>query len=187
METTELRKFEIDIYDPLGEFLKGDSGEFRFKLSLLDVARFSGHCCVAVTGAFFVAKAAISELFPDGICIRGDLEIDIPERTIPAAAGPVANVFSFITGAWGESGFRGLNGKFCRQGLLRANSPRAESNSFMFTRKSTGKSVVVYFHPERIQAEIDPSWDFSNQIRAKVMAMLTNPSELVSIKRADAL
>lgn len=183
VKASELERFSIEIYDPLGEFLKGKKEEFRFALSLLDVARFSGHCCVAVTGAFFVAKSAIEELFPDGICIRGDLEIDIPEKTVPGATGPVANVFSFITGSWGDSGFQGLNGNFRRQGLLRMKSDKVANDSFLFTRLSTGKSVTCRFHPEKIIADINPESDFPTQLRAKVTAILANPNELVTIEK----
>lgn len=181
VKASELARFGIEVYDPLGEFLRGEREEFRFTVSLLDVARFSGHCCVAVAGAFFVAKAAVQELFPDGVCVRGELEIDIPEKTVPGASGPVANVFSYITGSWGDSGFLGLNGRFRRQGLLRMNSPQVENNSFLFTRKSSGQSIVVRFHPEKIIAEINPEWDFSTQLRAKVNAILANPKTLVTI------
>lgn len=181
MRNVTLSDFNIRIHEPLAETLNGSPGEIDFELSLLDVARFSGHCCVAVTGAFLVTKAAIEKLFPDGVCVRGDVQVDLPSETTPAAKGPVANVISYITGAWGDNGFKGLSGKHVRKDLLRLNSSQVSPHSFLFKRISTGATTIVRFSPQNAAANIPPESPFAERIKMMVHNLLSNPKEFVEV------
>src|SRR5688500_4321388 len=96
----------IEVHVPFSEFLWGSEKERQFSISLLDVVRFSGHACFAVTGAFLTAQAATRALFPEThVCERGRLRVDIRGLPNEGANGPIANVQSYITGAWAETGF----------------------------------------------------------------------------------
>ena len=170
-----LNSFSIQIFEPFSDFLQGSEAEKNFSISLLDVVRFSGHACLAVTGAFLVARAAIKSLFPEtGICIRGNVQIDLAGLATSGATGPVANVFGFITGAWAQSGFGGLQGRFARRDLLRFGSANAPTRGYRFTRLDTGQSIVVSYHPDRINMEVDPTWDFQTKWRHNVRSILEN-------------
>jgi len=178
---TDLAEIKIRIHEPLAEALVGSPGEVDFELSLLDVARMSGHCCVAVTGAFLVTQAAINKLFPGGVCVRGDLQVDLPSVTTPAATGPIANVIAYVTGSWAETGFQGLSGKHVRKNLLRLNSPLAEPNTFLFRRLSTGTAAVVRFLPQGAALNTDPEAPFAERIKVMVRNLLANPAAFIEV------
>src|SRR5690606_29979984 len=109
----------IQIHEPFAEFLKAQPSLHSFKISLLDCYRMAGHACHAITGAFLVCEAAIENLFSETkICERGDLVVEFGSNLHERATGPRSNVISFLTGAWGESGFPGLKGNFKRKDLV---------------------------------------------------------------------
>lgn len=117
--SNDFKTFKIAVFEPFANFLQGEPEESRFEISLLDVVHFAGHACPAMVGAFLMAQRAIQELYPkSGLCIRGEIAIDIPASPTHVATGPIANVLSYITGAWSDTGFGGLNGKVRR--LLRS-------------------------------------------------------------------
>jgi hypothetical protein len=178
----ELNRYKINIEEPLARALKGSEDEIHFSLSLLDVARMSGHCCMAVAGAFFMTKAAIEGLFANDVCIRGDVLVELPTVTTPSATGPVANVISYITGAWGPTGFGGLSGKHVRKDLLKLDSAAVPPHTVRFTRISTGKSVLVKFQPEAAAAGIDPAADFPDRIKAMVRYLLDHSDQMVKVQ-----
>lgn len=64
----------------------------------------------------------------------------------------MAQVFGFLTGAVGETGFKGLGHLFKRKDLLRFHPEKIdpEAMSFEFTRLDNGKKVLVRFYPQRI-------------------------------------
>lgn len=178
---TSLADFKIRVHEPLAEALAGSPDEIDFELSLLDVARMSGHCCVAVTGAFLVTQAAINKLFPDGICIRGDLQVDLPSATTPAATGPVANVIAYLTGAWADTGFQGLSGKHIRKNLLRLNSPEIEPHTFLFKRISTGAVASVRFLPQKATANAIPEPPFAERTKIMVRNILADTAAFIEV------
>src|SRR5690606_13421646 len=101
LSSQELKQHKIKIHEPFSEFLQGTEEESHFEISLLDLVRFAGHACPSMIGAFLMAKQAIEQLYPDTLtCIRGDLRVDLPTASTYGATGPIANAFSFITGAW---------------------------------------------------------------------------------------
>jgi len=142
-----MRTFEIKVYEPFAEYLGGNEAESRFSISLLDAYHLAGHSCPSMTGAFLMTAAAAKSLFSDGILVRGMVEVDIASDPGSGATGPMANVIAYITGAWGDSGFGGLGGKFRRRDLLRFNSENAPDGGFRFTRSDTGKVIDVFFSP----------------------------------------
>jgi len=66
--------------------------------------------------------------------------------------GVIGQVFTLLTGAAPESGFRGLGHKFKRKDLLVFNPQKIDPQAlcFEFTRMDTGQTVLVKFYPHRI-------------------------------------
>lgn len=177
----EMRSLAVKIHEPFAEFLAASPDEVAFELSLLDVVRFAGHACPAMVGAFLISRCAIENLFPDtGVCERGDVLIEVRRGPDEGATGPIANVFSYIFGAWEQTGFRGLGGeKFVRRNLLKFNSDRVPEGAYRFHRVSTGKTVDVYFDPSGAKVRMDSSLPFQVQWRTKITHMTRNPQEVL--------
>ncbi len=64
----------------------------------------------------------------------------------------ISQVFSFLTGAAPESGFRGLGHKFRRKDLLRFSLEKIDSNAlcFEFRRLDNNSDVLVKFFPNNV-------------------------------------
>lgn len=183
----DLKKISISVYDSFSDFLMGSDEEKKFSISLLDVVRFAGHACPSMVGAFFIVKTAVEILYPENkICLRGDIRIDIPKKSTDGATGPIANVFGFITGAWSETGFGGLGGKFVRRNLIQFNSDSALPNSYRFTSLSNNKSVDIFFDPSRLALNLDPDEPFQQQWRRKIEAIMNNPQSVIRTSRPEA-
>lgn len=147
----------VRIHEPLSKHLGGPPETIDFELSLLDCAKLAGHLCPTVTGAFLMAKAAVEALFPETkTCVRGLLEVELAARADEGVTGPISHVLSYLTGAWDQSGFKGLQGgAHSRKNLMRFGSSRCAAGQVRFTRVDTGASVVVSYHPERALLEND--------------------------------
>jgi hypothetical protein len=140
----------IKVHEPLAEYLGNPADIIDFEISLLDVAKLSGHLCPSVTKAFHLTKKAIELLYPEtNICIRGQMEVHLPGPPGEGALGPVANVISNITGAWSETGFGGLRGaQYTRKNLLHFASPLCQSQEFIFIRRDNQNTASLFFKPK---------------------------------------
>lgn len=176
-----MKNTTVKIHEPFAEFLMASPPEFQFELSLLDAVRFAGHACPAMVGAFMMSKHAVEKLFPDtNVCERGDVAIELGAGPTDGATGPISNVFSFVFGAFEQSGFGGLGGeKFVRRNLLKYNSSNVPSGAFRFRRISTNQAIDVYYSPGNAQVAIDPSWPFQQQWRARIERIYKNPNEVI--------
>lgn len=173
-------KMKIRIYDPLAEYLGGPAETVRFSLSVLDAARLSGHLCPSVAGAFLVTKAAVEALYPDTeTCVRGEIEVDLPGIANEGATGPISNVIGYLTGAWSENGFGGINGRYSRRDLLHFHSPRCAQGAYRFERTDTGAHVQVRYNPGAARGLHDTAArngdSFGEAWQARVRAILTSP------------
>lgn len=178
-----LETFNVSLFEPFSDFLMGAEREKNFKISLLDVVRFAGHACPSMVGAFLLSRAAIENLYPEtNVGIRGQIEIDLPASPTDGATGPMANVFGYITGAWGESGFGGFQGgAYTRRNLLRFNSPYVQKGTFRFTRRDTGAMVDIVYNPSMVRIDVDPEMPFQLQWRYKIKAILENPTQAIEV------
>jgi hypothetical protein len=139
---------QVQVYDPLAEYLGGPAEAVRFSISILDAARLSGHLCPSVAGAFLATQAAIKALYPETeTCVRGQIEVDLPGMPNEGAMGPISHVISYITGAWSGSGFAGINGQYSRRDLMHFHSPRCIHGGYRFERTDTGQVVHVHYNP----------------------------------------
>lgn len=175
----------IGVVEPFAKFLGGSEPEWKFEISLLDVVRFAGHACPSMVGAFFIAKRAVEELYPESqVCVRGDLEVVMPGGPGEGAIGPIANVFGFITGAWGETGFGGMKGEFARRNLLRFDS-NAKDRAYKFTRRSTDESVSIFYEPSKIPLASIDGESFQSIWRRRISDVMQNPAAYLTVVRAD--
>ncbi|MBI5870506.1 MAG: hypothetical protein HZB44_06035 [Actinobacteria bacterium] len=191
----------IRMREPLAALLgafQGDSDTLSFNFS--DVVKSAGHACPTVSGAYLGCQLALESLFPDETPVRGGLSITVFGETDEGGLGVMAQVFSYITGAAPETGFKGLGGRFARKGLLRFEKEETgcEEPCFRFERIDTGAAVTVRFYPWLIpfpeesgkrlaalmgpviagEAGDDDRDEFMNLWREKIRSMVVDRKEI---------
>lgn len=137
----------IVVVDPLAESLGAAEGgvvEYRYR----DAVKLAGHSCPTVAGAWLMTRTALAHLYPDGAPQRGGMRVELQQTVDEGVAGVIASVAGLITGAANEGGFKGLAGRFGRQGLLRFGVPM--TGEIRFTRLDTGRSVEVAHRPQAV-------------------------------------
>jgi formylmethanofuran dehydrogenase subunit E len=137
----------ITLVDKLAKFL-GTFEDGLIEVRYVDVVKFAGHSCPTVAGAYLMSKEALKALYGDSLPTRGEIEVEFKESIEDGVAGVIANVISNITGATDKSGFKGLNGKFSRVGLMKFHS-QIDSNA-KFTRVDNNQSVEVFYNPQAV-------------------------------------
>jgi hypothetical protein len=94
---------------------------------------------------------ALKALYGDERAVRGQIRVEFSQAVDEGTTGVIANVISYITGATEISGFKGLAGKFSRQGLMAFEQAVP---SVRFTRieadQTVGKSVDLFYDPSSI-------------------------------------
>lgn len=176
------KDLKIDVYEPFSEFLQGSPEETHFSLSLLDCYRAAGHACHAMTGAFLATAEAVKRLYPDtNRCIRGDLQVDFGTSVDERASGPRANLIGFVTGAYGETGFPGLQGRFTRKNLLRFKQSQVPQNAVRFTSLKSGRSVDVVYDSSAVLEELQCNLAFPENWRVEVAHVLKNRNRVISV------
>lgn len=136
----------IALTDPLSDIL-GTFEDGAIVFSYLDVVKGSGHSCPTVAGAYLISYHAIKSLYPQGLGVRGDISVQFAQDLEEGTTGVVSNVIAYITGATDKSGFKGLNGKFARHGLIHF---KQDVPSIRFSRTDTNKSVDIFYDPSSI-------------------------------------
>jgi len=137
----------IVVVDPLAETLGAAEGgviEYHYR----DAVKLAGHSCPTVAGAWLMTRAALARLYPNGAPQRGGMRVEMRQTVDEGVAGVIAGVVGLITGAANEGGFKGLAGRFGRQGLLRFGVPMA--GEIRFTRLDNGRSVEVAHRPQAV-------------------------------------
>lgn len=96
-----------------------------------------------------MTQLALKALYGDKMPIRGNIKVTMRGAPDDKVNGPIAQVISFITGAAGNTGFKGLKGKFSRYNLLSfdTDNPSAEGiwAEAIFERADTGEKVNVAY------------------------------------------
>ena len=137
----------IAVADPLAEILGAAEGgviEYHYR----DAVKLAGHSCPTVAGAWLMTRTALARLYPDGAPQRGGMRVELRQAVDEGVAGVIASVVGLITGAASDGGFKGLAGRFGRQGLLRFGVPMV--GDIRFTRLDTGGSVEVAHRPQAV-------------------------------------
>lgn len=137
----------IEVTDPLAALLGAAEGghiEYRY----LDAVKLAGHSCPTVAGAWLMTRTALAHLYPDGSPQRGGLRVELRQAVDEGVTGVIASVASLITGAATDGGFKGLAGRYGRQGLLRFGV--AMAGEIRFTRLDNGASVELAHFPQSV-------------------------------------
>ncbi len=125
----------------LGAF-DGDSAVIEY--SYVDVVKMAGHACPTTAMAYECCRHALGRLYPGGIPVRGEITVTIHGEPDDGVYGVIGQVFSLITGAAAETGFKGLATFFKRKDLL-TYDPSADDGSgnmtCRFARMDNGTAV----------------------------------------------
>ena len=140
----------IAVRDPLADFLgaaRGGSIEYRYA----DAVRLAGHSCPTVASAYLMARAALRRLYGESLPCRGEIAVACRGNRDEGVTGVMAAVFTLLTGAGDEGGFRGLAGRYSRRQLLSFGA--GIGGEFRLTRTDTQAAVEVAAHPERVPGD----------------------------------
>lgn len=143
----------IRLSDPLAYILGAQEDGEPFVFHYTDAVMLAGHSCPAVSGAYRVTARALKALYGDEIPERGSIKVLIKGGPADLAYGPQAQVISFITGASGATGFKGLGGRWSRNNKLFFDTSDPQFNTFIFQREDTGKAVKVTYNPQAISGD----------------------------------
>ncbi len=165
----------IKLYDPLSEFLgAAESGEIE--INYLDCVKLSGHSCPTVAGAYLMALKGLESLYANEIPQRGNIKVSMSNSEENGVTGVICNVISFIVGAGGIGGFKGLNGKMSRNNLISYNIPM--DGEVKLSRIDTEDSITLSYNPSMIGA--DP---MMQPLMGKAMQGLANKAEKIEFGR----
>jgi hypothetical protein len=140
----------IKLYDPLSDFL-GAFQEGELEISYLDCVKLAGHSCPTVAGAYLIAARGVAALYGDILPQRGSVKVEMRDNESDGVTGVTANILSFILGAGGVGGFKGMQGKFSRDNLLFYGAPiHAEVK---LTRLDTMQSVNLSYDPSLVKTD----------------------------------
>jgi hypothetical protein len=177
-----MHQMKIKVHEPFAEFLGATPEEVDFEISLLECYRLSGHACHAITGIFLLTKEAVRLLYPEtNTCMRGDLKVQFGAALGEMAAGPKSNVIGFVTGAWGDTGFPGLKGRFARNHLVSFGPNDLAKNAVRFERISTGKSVTLVYDPSAVTSALSHGAEFPQSWRVEIQAILGESEKALSL------
>lgn len=140
----------ITLHDPLAELL-GASTDGLLEYGYLDAVKLAGHSCPTVAGAYLMTLKALALLYGEDIPTRGNIRVAFRDDQGSGVTGVIANVVSQITGAAGDGGFKGLAGKFKRNGLLSFNA--GIEGTIRFERIDQARAVEAGYHPEQVPLE----------------------------------
>lgn len=137
----------ITLHDPLAELL-GASTDGVLEYGYLDAVKLAGHSCPTVAGAYLMTFKALAFLYGEDTPTRGNIRVAFRDDQVSGVTGVIANVVSQITGAAGDGGFKGLAGKFKRNGLLSFNA--GIEGMIRFERVDRTAAVEADYHPEHV-------------------------------------
>ena len=137
----------VKLYDPLSDFL-GAFEKGEMEISYLDCVKLAGHSCPTVAGAYLMARKGLEKLYPDTLPHRGMVRVAMRDGEADGVTGVVCNVVSFIVGASGIGGFKGIQGNFSRDNLITYNTPM--EGEVTLTRLDTDESVTLSYNPSMV-------------------------------------
>ncbi len=160
----------------LGVFKKADD---VMEYSFLDVVKMAGHACPTTAGAYLCCRQALKSLYGNETPIRGDIAITVYGHPSEGVYGVIGQVFSLLTGAAPESGFKGLGHKFKRKDLLIFDPQKIDSQAlcFEFSRLDARQSVMVKYYPHRIPFPTEKNKRMG-ELMPKVLLKAANQDEI---------
>jgi len=140
--------------DPLAQFLgAADDGVIEYGYG--DAVRLAGHSCPTVAGAYGLTRHALRALYGADLPQRGAIRVEFREDRTAGVTGVIANVVSLLTGAAGDTGFKGLGGRFDRRNLLVFNAD--VPLEIRFTRTDTGARFDAAAHVRLVPGDPEMS------------------------------
>ena len=140
----------IQLQDPLSDFL-GAFEEGKLEIRYLDCVKLAGHSCPTVAGAYLMALKGLKALYGDQLPQRGNIHVSMQAGEEEGVTGVICNVISFIAGAGGKGGFKGLNGNMARNNLVSYNV--AMEGEVTLRRTDTNESVTLSYNPSMIAGD----------------------------------
>lgn len=140
----------IRLYDSLSDFL-GAAEDGEVEITYLDCVKLAGHSCPTVAGAYLMALKGLAVLYPQGLPERGNIHVAMKEDEKEGVTGVIANVISFIVGASGVGGFKGIQGNYSRNNLVAFNKPM--QGEVTLTRLDTNQSVSLSYNPSMVPGD----------------------------------
>ena len=141
---------EVDsilLYDPLSNFL-GAFEEGKIEISYLDCVKQAGHSCPTVAGAYLMTMIGLKMLYGAELPQRGNIYVSIKGKKSEGTIGVIGNIISFIVGAGGEEGFKGIQGNFSRNNLIAYE--QEIMGEVTLTRIDNNTSVSLSYDPSII-------------------------------------
>lgn len=134
----------IRLYDPLSEALGAfENGMICF--SYKDIVQNAGHSCPTIAGAYLMVREGLKALYNETMPQRGNIAVFFRHAQAEGTTGVVANVFSQITGATSDWGFKGIGGAYARVDRLFFNAPI--TLDVKMQRLDTKRSIEVAYDP----------------------------------------
>ncbi|WP_100641001.1 hypothetical protein [Marinobacter salexigens] len=168
----------VSLRDPLAQLL-GAAEDGIIEYRYVDAVRLAGHSCPTVAGAYLTVRAALKVLYPDSLPERGGIRVHMPAPETEGTIGVVAQVITMLTGASAQGGFKGIGGRFARNGLLGFAKDSGENDGAVrFERIDTGAAVAVRFDASQIPPDASQ--------RERMLAVMQNretPEQQVEFAR----
>lgn len=144
----------IKTRDPLSYILGAQADDALSYFYFTDAIKMAGHSCPAVSSAYRITQLALNALYKTETPTRGEVRVLIKGGARDLAYGPQAQVISLITGASGETGFKGLGGgRFARNDKLKFDALDPQFCTYIFQREDTGAAVQVVHDPSALGAD----------------------------------
>lgn len=140
----------IKLHDPLSSFL-GAVEHGELEINYFDCVKLAGHSCPTVAGAYLMALKGLESLYGDALPQRGSVKVAMRAEEAEGVTGVICNVISFIVGASGASGFKGIGGNFSRNNLVSYGVPM--EGEVTLSRVDTGESVTLSYDPSSVSAD----------------------------------
>lgn len=140
----------IVLYDPLSDFL-GACEEGKVEIGYLDCVKQAGHSCPTVAGAYLMAMVGLKLLYGHELPQRGNIYVSMKGKMTEGVTGVIGNVISFIVGANGVEGFKGIQGHFSRDNLRAYD--QTMRGEITLIRTDTNTSISLSYDPSVISED----------------------------------
>lgn len=140
----------IQLYDPLSDFL-GACEAGKVEISYLDCVKQAGHSCPTVAGAYLMTMIGLKILYGAKLPQRGNIHVEIKGNKSEGTVGAIGNIVSYIVGASGEEGFKGIQGKFSRNHLIEYDQEMA--GEITLRRRDNHTSISLSYDPSLIPGD----------------------------------
>ncbi len=180
----------ITMYDPLAQTL-GAVSDGIIDYTYVDMVKLAGHSCPTVAGAWIMTALGLAKLYGGETPVRGNVKVELRGAADEGVEGVVANCIGLVTGAAGDTGFKGLGGKFARNARLFFAADI--TGDVRLSRLDDGSSVTMTYDPSPVppdaqmrplmqkllsnQASPDERLLFGRLWQARVERILTRPGE----------